>query len=157
MKNKPVKTVNMKEFVQELKKTYNAKKMEEMKTAVETGCVASIPYLVENSPIDTGLYAQSWSVQKLQNEVILGNNAPHAAVIEFGARPFKPPIAPLLAWAKRVLQDTSQPPKYSKQVWALAVGVQKKIEREGMKPRHVLQNAMPEILENVRLELEKIL
>jgi len=157
MKTQRVRTVNMEEFVRSLKKDFNKDKIEEMKTAVEIGCVKSIPYLVKNSPIDTGLYAQSWAVQRLENEVQIGNSAPHAAVIEFGARPFTPPLKPLLDWAKRVLKDPSQPPRYSDRVWSLAKYTQEKIKREGMKPRHVLQNAMEEILKNVRSEIEAVL
>jgi len=63
----------------------------------------------------------------------------------------------LLDWAKRVLKDPSQPPRYSDRVWSLAKYTQEKIKREGMKPRHVLQNAMEEILKNVRFEIEAVL
>jgi hypothetical protein len=58
-----------------------------------------------------------------------------------------------LEWAKRVLQDPSQPPDYSPDVWALAKGTQKKIANVGIAPKHVLQNALPFIIENIRQEL----
>lgn len=126
------------------------------KTATAHGVAASIPDLVKASPIDTGLYAQSWDFTVTEQAVILGNYAPHAPIIEYGARPFKPPIKPLLDWAKRVLQDPSQPPDYSDRVWALAVGTQKKIEREGMKPKKVLENMIPTIIENIKAEYLKV-
>jgi hypothetical protein len=63
----------------------------------------------------------------------------------------------LLDWAKRVLKDQGQPPKYSDRVWALAKYTQNKIEKEGMKPCHVMRNAMEEILKNVRSEIEAVL
>lgn len=110
--------------------------------------------LVRLSPVDTGLYAQSWDLEIAELYVAVGNYAPHAPIIEFGARPFKPPLRPLLEWAKRVLKDPSQPEEgYSSEVWALAIYTQRKIEREGMAPKAVLQNAMPVIIENIRAAL----
>lgn len=129
--------------------------MAAIKKGTLSGVAKSIPELVKASPVDTGLYAQSWDFTETESSVILGNYAPHAPIIEYGARPFRPPIGPLLAWAKRVLQDPSQPPKYSPQVWALATGTQKKIERVGIAPRKVMENAIPMIVENIKQEWEK--
>lgn len=132
------------------------KHMADLRQATILGVAKSIPDLVKNSPVDTGLYAQSWDMTSNERGVILGNYAPHAAIIEYGARPFTPPIAPLLAWAKRVLKDPSQPPNYSSQVWALAKGTQNKISEQGMKPRKVLENELPSIVENIKTEFLKL-
>lgn len=147
-----VKTVKLENFAQELKE-FSEATLEQQKKAVVSGIVKSIPDLVANSPVDTGQYAASWDFTETEKSVILGNYAPHAPIIEKGARPFTPPIAPLLAWAKRVLQDTSQPPNYSPEVWNLARGVQNKIAREGMRPRNVLENMIPRIIANIKQEL----
>lgn len=144
-----VKTVNLKDFAKELK-VHNKAEMERFKKAILEGMAMSIPELVKQSPVDTGLYAQSWQFSQTEFGAIIGNFAPQAAIIEYGARPFTPPIRPLLAWAKRVLQDPSQPPKYSQAVWRLAVGTQKKIAERGMEPKHILENAIPMIVENIR-------
>jgi hypothetical protein len=150
-----VKTVNLKDFAKEIK-GFSEKRIEEYKDATVAGIARSIPLLVEKSPVDTGLYAQSWQFSREEFGAILGNTAPHAAIIEHGARPFTPPIAPLLAWAKRVLQDPSQPPDYSDEVWALARGTQKKIAAYGMAPRNIMENAIPHIIENIKKEFERI-
>ena len=105
--------------------------------------------------MDTGLYAASWDFTVEENAVVLGNYAPYAGVIEYGARPYTPPIGPLLAWAKRVTGDPSQPPNYSSRVWALAKAVQAKIEAEGQAPRHIMENMIPKIIENIREELKR--
>lgn len=126
------------------------------KNAVAAGVARSLPDLVAASPVDTGLYAQSWRMTNDEKSVVLGNDAPHAPIIEFGARPFSPPIEPLLAWAKRVLNDSSQPPEYSPEVKALAWGVKKKIEREGMAPRAVLSGMLDTIIDNIILELNNL-
>lgn len=149
------KTVQLKDFGKELKKDFNIR-LKEQKAAVVKGVLKSIPDLVAQSPVDTGQYAASWDFSADERRVILGNFAPHAPIIERGARPFTPPIRPLLAWAKRVLRSSSQPPDYDSEVWALAKGVQNKIAAEGMKPRHILENQIPSIIENVRMELKKL-
>ena len=143
--------MNLKDLAKELG-AVSEKHLEDLKQATVLGVARSIPDLVAASPVDTGLYAQSWDFTHNERGVILGNHAPHAAMIEYGARPFTPPIRPLLAWAKRVLKDPSQPPKYSDQVWALAKYTQNKISREGMKPRKVLEGMIPKILANIRQE-----
>lgn len=129
---------------------------DKQKFAVLSGIFNSVNTLVMNSPVDTGQYASSWDVEILKDKIILGNFAPHAPVIELGARPFTPPLGPLLAWAKRVLGSGSQPPEYDKEVWGLALGVQRKIAREGIKPRHVLRESLPSVIDNILMELNKI-
>ena len=145
------RTVNLADFAKELG-VHNDKQLEQLHQASLLGIAKAIPLLVETSPVDTGLYAQSWDFRKEEFGAVLGNTAPYASIIEYGARPFTPPIEPLLAWAKRVLGDSSQPPDYSPQVKALAFAVQQKIKREGMKPRHVMENAIPQIIENIKAE-----
>jgi hypothetical protein len=160
------KTVDLKDFAKEIG-AYSKDQIEALKHATLLGIAQSIPMLVEKSPVDTGLYAQSWGFNKTETGAILGNSAPHSPIIEYGARPFKPPLAPLLAWAKRVLTNQKDEEGkviktgkaedgYSDAVWALAIYTQNKIDREGMKPKLVMQNAIPEILENIKEEYLKI-
>lgn len=148
------KTVDLSKFAKEIG-AFTDQSIKDLKEATLEGIVRSIPLLVEKSPVDTGLYAQSWGFEKKEWGAILGNYAPYAGIIEYGARPFTPPIGPLLGWAKRVLQDPSQPPDYSPEVWRLAKGVQKKISEQGMAPRHIMENAIPQILENIKEEFRR--
>jgi hypothetical protein len=148
------KTVRLENFADEIRKT-NKVRLEDYQASVVHGVIKSVPDLIESSPVDTGEYAASWDFTADEQSAILGNYAPHAPIIERGARPFTPPLQPLLAWAKRVLQDPSQPPDYSREVWALAQGTQQKIAREGMKPRNILEQAIPGIIANIKEELAK--
>jgi hypothetical protein len=145
----------MKDLGKELGININSR-VEEYKKAVIKACIDALPMLVEKSPVDTGQYAASWDVFVSELKVAIGNYAPHAAIIEYGARPFRPPIGPLLAWAKRVLKDPSQPPKYSSKVWALATATQKAIAARGLPPKHIMENALPDIIELIKQELLKV-
>jgi hypothetical protein len=147
------KTVNLNEFANEIG-ALSERHLERLHEATVAGISRSIPHLVANSPVDTGLYASSWQFTRTEWGAIVGNTAPHAPIIEYGARPFTPPITPLLEWAKRVLKDPSQPPHYSSKVWALAKGTQKKISERGMAPKAVMEKSIPIILDNIRKEYE---
>ena len=149
------KVVNLKDAPGEIGK-YAESHREMVKAAIISGIAKSLPDLINRSPVDTGLYAQSWDMIETEKSVFLGNYAPHAPIIERGARPFKPPLTPLLQWAKRVLNDASQPPDYSDRVWALAVYTRNKIEKEGMVPRHIMEKSIPDILENIRVEVKRM-
>jgi hypothetical protein len=125
----------------------------------ERGLLRSIPLLVRETPVDTGQMASSWKVERAdRSSVLLINDAPHAVVVEFGARPFTPPIGPLLAWAKRVLQDPqtpddpNDPASYSKEVRSLAFAVRAKIRERGMEPHNIVENNMDAIMANIVAE-----
>lgn len=149
------KRVSLKELGQDLP-GFTKATLEKQKQAITMGLQRSLPMLAEMSPVDTGLYAQSWDMSVDEQKAVIGNFAPHAPIIEYGARPFTPPIQPLLAWAKRVLKDGSQPPHYSSRVWALAKHTQAKIAAQGIAPRMVLTNALPDIIKNIKAEFERL-
>jgi len=150
---------------------FSKRSLDEQKKAVARGLARSIPDLVAASPVDTGLYSASWDFRITELAGIIGNYAPYAGIIEYGAKRFTPPIGPLLQWAHRVLNGTGaergQPLSagqvestgknplsgYSKDEWALAKGAQKAIAARGMIPHHIMQNMIPHIIENIRKEL----
>ena len=149
------KRVDIRDFGREFR-GYSKKLGKEFNRIVANQVVRAIPRLVEKSPVDTGEYANSWDFTADEKKIILGNFAPHATIIEFGARPFKPPIQPLLEWARRVLQDTSPAGEFSPDVRRLAYATQKKIERQGMKPHHILTNEIPVIIEEIKKEVSQM-
>lgn len=149
------KIVKLGDFSKELGE-FSKRHIKEQQQAVANGMLQSLPDLVANSPIDTGQYAASWDFTINEKEAVLGNFSPHAPIIERGARPFTPPLGPLLAWAKRVLGSASQPPDYDSEVWALAKGTQNKIAAEGMRPRNVLEKSIPMIIENIKKEFKRL-
>lgn len=56
---------------------------------------------VKTPPVDLGQMRSSYAVDVVRDGAVLENRAPHAAHQEFGTRPFTPPRAPLMEWAKR--------------------------------------------------------
>ena len=150
------RVINLRDASKEIGK-YADTHLLQMKAAVISGIARSLPDLIKASPVDTGLYAQSWDMIETEKSVFLGNYAPHAPIIERGARPFTPPLKPLLEWAKRVTGDPGQPPEYSKHVWALANYTRNKIKQYGMEPKHIMENAIPNILENIRIEVGRMI
>jgi len=144
-----IKKVSLDEYLQKELPGLKKLTLDKQREIIVDEIAKELVELVKKSPVDTGLFAQSWDMTTADNTISLGNTAPYAMQIELGARPFTPPLGPLLAWAKRVLQDPSQPQKYSPQVWALAVGTQKKIAQFGMKPHRLLEQAIEDIMKRV--------
>ncbi|MCK5880849.1 MAG: hypothetical protein KAG18_03175 [Sinobacterium sp.] len=146
--------VNLRDFSSEIGK-FTEYHISDQKQIIAKAIVDSFATLVESGPMDTGLYAQSWDMVESESSVILGNYAPHAAIIEDGARPYMPPIGPLLAWAKRVLQD-GQTDGYSSHVWALAKYTQAKIAEHGQKPKKIMENHIPVVIAQIKRILGEI-
>jgi len=87
--------------------------------------------------IATGELARSTKVDLLHDGAIVGMDAPHAAIIEEGARPHFPPLQPLRDWV-RVKGFASDPDE----VDSIAYAVAKKISKRGIEPRHYFKASM---------------
>lgn len=98
--------------------------------------------------VDTGRLARSVEHSNLPRGGRVSVDAPHAAVMELGARPFWPPIEPLEAWAVRkfgVDEDEAE---------EIARSVQLKIATFGIEPRRYFADAMRSIRKLVPIEVE---
>ena len=144
------KVVPLDKFADELRK-YSEKSVNDFKVSVVDSLYEYLPQIVAKSPVDTGLYAQSWRVEVTDKNAYIGNFAPYAPIIEFGTRPFTPPLGPLLEWARRVLKKA----EIDGDCYALAVGVQKKFQEKGMEPKHILTDSLPEIVENIARKMKE--
>lgn len=54
--------------------------------------------------VDTGATRQSVLSEPISDGAELSVNTPQAAIMEWGARPFMPPLAPLIVWVTRKFQ-----------------------------------------------------
>lgn len=69
--------------------------------------------LVRESPVDQGLFRNSWEVREAFFGAVIDNTAPHAGIIEKGARPHKVNREGIDALTKWVLRHLSKSrPKY---------------------------------------------
>lgn len=128
--------------------------------------------------VDTGLYKNSFEVIDNREEVRLENGAPYAGVVEQGARPFTPPLEPLIAWAERkaadigIVTQAGNPGQFregryrgrasltdnSRQAAKkIARAIQKKFQREGYRPRYVMKKRLPTALKFLRAALNEYL
>jgi len=102
--------------------------------------------------VDTGELLRSEKVTHRPDGAVVENTAPHAAVMEHGARPFTPPMAPLLAWAARKSRGSTRPGKKRENAAKLlARRAWVAIRRRGIEGRHFHEKALkhvPRVLES---------
>ena len=144
-----VRTIKLEEFAKEFgPEGYDSGKLLKRQKkliyeSVYEGCLKSVKPMAERSPVDTGLYASGWAVRKINKEEIqFGNTTPYAENVEYGTEPYKPPYQPILEWSARQMQTTPDDPKAKR----MAYYVVKKIEREGIEPKYVLEKGLEEVI-----------
>lgn len=97
--------------------------------------------------VDTGHMRQSVTKTNLPNGAEVTVDAPYSASIEFGTRPFTPPLRPLIEWASRKFGSESAYP--------IAKSVQKTISEKGIQPRHFYKKAWDKIGGYIGYEMRK--
>lgn len=116
--------------------------------------VEEIDKAVPYPAVNTGNMRQSARAGNTPTGAFVEVDAPQAAPINYGTRPFNPPLAPLVAWAVRKFGVTE------KEAWRIARGVARKIGKEGIAPRHFFEKAMARIEAiidpEVQRELERL-
>jgi hypothetical protein len=108
-------------------------------------------------PHDTGQLTRSVRTEKNADGAEVVVDAPHAPFVEYGTRPHRPPLQPLIAWAVRKGFASTE-----EEAYPIAMGIARKIERRGTDPRHFMARAMKEFIrrgilqDEIRAELEDI-
>lgn len=130
--------------------------------------------------VDRGELRNSREVRMHPDGADVSVTAPHAVIIEEGTRPFWPPLAPLVAWVMRkgigALQGpapgggrggnrTQRLERYiARARWSneiednarrVARLIQKKIARDGIKPRHYFAKAWARAQPMIREEIDR--
>lgn len=102
--------------------------------------------------VDTGELRRSVDTTFVPDGAVVSVNAPHAAMIEHGTRPFVPPIEPLAEWALR--KGLAQDPAGARRVaWA----VRRAIASRGIAPRRYFAKAWARLPPVLRAETWKAL
>ena len=129
---------------------------------IQTGVVRSIAIAVAatdaappasqnggTGAVDTGNYRRSWRATNLSDGAVLGNAAGYSPIIEDGRRAGAkmPPKQVAIDIARRKM-GLSQ--REAELAW---FPIARAIARRGLRPRHVLTNAIPEL---VRVGLEEV-
>lgn len=120
--------------------------------------------------VDTGLFKNSWKTLKLFGRgggYEVANDAPYAGVIEQGARPFTPPLKPLVDWVERKAADlgvvrtkryrgrASLTDAQRSACYRIAKAIQRKFAREGIRPRYLMRNRIPYAERMLRRAMEE--
>jgi hypothetical protein len=132
--------------------------------------------LVRVSPVDQGQYKNSWTIKEVKSffrrYVVVVNDAPHAGIIELGARPHKvnrEGIEALKEWAKRHMllgaqravrrvrkaNRASVQADVDAEATRVAFAIAKKIEKYGQRGRFVVERQMPHITRWLAQEMAK--
>lgn len=98
--------------------------------------------------VDTGLLRRSVDTQFVPDGAIVTVDAPHAPMIEYGTRPFFPPIAPLAEWAMRKGLGSS-----ASEARSIAYLVARKIARDGIAPRGYFAKAWSRMQRDLRSDV----
>ena len=127
-------------------------------------------------PVDTGQYAASTRTEISPTGGMVYNNAPHAAIIEYGARPHWAPLEPLFAWAYRKfrvsLRDAHRSIRMAPrrngekltdagtyrahEALRIAKLIQFKIAHHGVAPRHVFARATDDMKLSMARALKRL-
>lgn len=152
-----VKKISIDDFAKHIKKHTVDELKKTVIKAVYSGVLRSQERLNKETPVDTGHLLASWRIEKHptgpEPSVIIGNEAKYAGVVlEHGAKPFDPPIKPLLEWVARKFKK----PKDSAFVHRVAWAIKYKIKNKGIPARKIFSKAIDNyILPNVKRELQK--
>ena len=121
-----------------------------LKKAIKVGAARGRTHLVRKTPVDTGQMKNSWK----SGEDYIHNDAPHAGIVEGGARPHNVSpegIESLIDWARRQLGMSEKDAK------GIAWGIAKKLAREGQEGKFIVETALPKLKRMVKDEYERLL
>lgn len=100
--------------------------------------------------VDMATLVNSVTYTPVADGSIVAVEAPHAAPLEYGARPFFPPVAPLMAWALRKGLATDEA-----SAKAIAFAIRGKIAKEGIAPRAFFRRAFARTLPQMQAAIDR--
>ena len=113
--------------------------------------------LTKNRSVFTGTLRNSITTRKLGWAMwIVGTSVKYARPVEYGTRPHRPPLRPLVEYVRlknRMGTVHSMSPRKKQRLFAMARGLQRKIERDGTEPHPFMRPAY----EMVRFQLRDAL
>jgi hypothetical protein len=115
---------------------------------IASAVLASAELVAQMAPKDLGNLKRSCRgvLQPGGGYVIV--DAPHAGIVEAGARPHWAPIAPLIDWARRHADSEAEAQR-------MARGTQVKIACEGQSPTYWVRRSLPKQKKILKAEVER--
>lgn len=122
--------------------------------------------VVRATPSDRGIARGAWDVEQTSDGALLYNDAPHAGVLEFGARPHKPPLLPILRWVvrkfglnlrkrgKRSFESIKEVPWTT---YLVAKSIQENIAKNGAQPNYMVGNNLPTLNKYLADETKRVI
>lgn len=115
---------------------------------LERYAVEEIDSAEPHPAVDTGELRRSVSTQFVDDGAIVTVDAPHAPMMEYGTRPFRPPMEPLVEWALRKGFASTE-----SEARGIAFRVADKIARDGIAPRHYFTKAWARMQRDLRADI----
>jgi hypothetical protein len=99
--------------------------------------------------VDTGALRGSFQTKFTDRTVVVFSDLPYAAAMEFGTRPFFPPVDPIAEWVMRkgISNDASE-------AKGIAFAIAKKFSKQGIKPRFFTKKAIAKFTPLLKKEVE---
>jgi hypothetical protein len=129
-------------------------RIERVVAAMHEAATLSAELVARAAPVDVGGLRASIRAERAspsRSEVIA--DAPHASSVEVGSRPHTPPLAPLIDWVRRHRKALGLKGKLGRDsrgrftagaaIEAAARALQRKIARDGTRPRWFMRNTLP--------------
>jgi len=133
--------------------------------------------LVRKTPVDLGQMKNSWRVRKdTKGGAVITNDAPHAGIIEKGARPHgvsKEGQAAIRAWVRRhfriqvwskpgrsggsIATGTRMRSQKDKELDRITYLIVRKLQTEGQKPTYLVHDSMPQLERFAKAEVQRLI
>ena len=110
------------------------------------GEASAVRETVKKGRVNLGEYKRGWDHRILPDGAELFNDAPHAAVMEYGRRPMRPgpPLAPILDWVLNKLVPNGVVEEWEADDAAFLI--RRAIHRRGLPPNFILRDQHPKML-----------
>jgi hypothetical protein len=130
----------------------NKARVELAHNAIRVAAERTRTLLARRTPVDQGQMKNAWRVSGTAENTTVVNDAPHAGIVEAGARPHNVNAAGVEAirsWVGRHFAGMSD-----KEQDGITWAIINKIKKYGQKPTWLVRNAMPDIEKFLKAEME---
>jgi hypothetical protein len=134
-------------FVPEIRRAY-VRALQSAALRLNGIVVQEIDTATPHPAVSSGELRGSVDTELVEDGGIVSVSAPHAPMMEYGTRPFTPPLDPLVRWVVR--KKLAGSPAEARQI---ARAIQRKIARDGIAPRGYMAKAFARLPPILRAEI----